>query len=124
MAGDPCSSDLPSALEQQCEKLTRPKCTVLFRQGEKASGMFVLFSGKVTLGFELDTPERSCGPGALMGFYSAITGHNYGMTATVTEDAELGFLSRQTLGSLLHEHPELCEQLLTILSEGKPMLMK
>ena len=124
MAVNSCSADLQSVLEQRCERITRPKCTVLFRRGEKASGMFVLFSGKVTLGFGLDAANRSCGPGALVGCYSAITGHNYGMTATVTEDAELGFLSGQVLDSLLHERPELCQQLLTILAEGKPMLFK
>lgn len=77
MAGASCSADLQSALEQHCERITRPKYTVLFRRGEKALGMFLLFSGKVTLGFGLDASERSCGPGALVGFSSAITGHDY-----------------------------------------------
>ena len=37
------------------------------------------------------------------------------MTATVADDAELGFISSQELRSLLREEPELCQQLLTIL---------
>jgi hypothetical protein len=39
------------------------------------------------------------------------------MTATVTEDAELGFWSPEALDSLLHNHPDLCRQLLVILGE-------
>jgi CRP-like cAMP-binding protein len=37
------------------------------------------------------------------------------MTATVTGDAELGFLTTQVLESLLREHPEFCRELLEIL---------
>ena len=32
------------------------------------------------------------------------------------DDAELGFVTSQALDSLLREHPELCQQLLAILS--------
>jgi CRP-like cAMP-binding protein len=39
------------------------------------------------------------------------------MTATVTDDAELGFLTTQALESLLRKDPELCRQLLKILSD-------
>ena len=38
------------------------------------------------------------------------------MTGTVTEDAELGFLSPKALVSLLRKQPELRQHLLTILS--------
>jgi hypothetical protein len=119
MAGTSRSADLQSALEQKCERITKPKSTVLFRRGEKASGMFVLFSGKVTLEFGLDAPNRSCAPVALLGLSSGITGHNYSMTATVTEDAELGFLDVQTLKALLLGRSELIQRLLTMLAEKK-----
>ena len=39
------------------------------------------------------------------------------MTATVTEDAELGFCSARALNVLLQERPHLCKQLLAILAE-------
>jgi CRP-like cAMP-binding protein len=38
------------------------------------------------------------------------------MTATVTEDAEVGFISMKALRELLGSRPEFCQQLLTILS--------
>jgi CRP-like cAMP-binding protein len=118
MAGDTPSANLQASLEQGCEKVRRPRFTVLFRRGDKASGMFVVLSGTVSLGFGVNSAfDRSYGPGALVGLPSTLTRRNYCMTATVTEDAELGFWSPEALDSLLHSHPDLCRQLLVILGE-------
>ena len=118
MAGDIPSANLQASLEQRCEKVRKPRFTVLFRRGDKASGMFVVLSGKVSLGFGVNSAfDRSHGPGALVGLPSTLTRRNYCMTATVTEDAELGFWSPEALDSLLHNRPDLCRQLLVILGE-------
>ena len=80
--------------------------------------MFVVLSGKVSLDLGADsTVGRSYGAGTLVGLPSTLTRHNYSMTATVAEDAELGFWSPDALGTLLHKHPELCQPLLLILGE-------
>lgn len=50
-----------------------------------------------------------------MGLPSTLTRNNYSMTATVTEDAELGYWSPDALDSLLRKHPDLCQPLLAIL---------
>jgi|SRR5208283_2205538 len=118
MAGHIAPLNLQLALEQRCEKVCKPRFSVLFRRGEKAFGMFVVLSGKVTLDFEVDSPlARSYGSGALLGLPATVTRRSYSMTATVTEDAELGFLTAEALDSLLHERPALCQQLLAILAE-------
>ena len=118
MTGDPPSVNLQAALEQGCERVCKPRSTVLFRRGDKTSGMFVVLSGKVSLGFGVDSAfDRSYGPGALLGLPSTLTRRNYCMTATVTEDAELGFWSPEALDSLLHNHPDFCQQLLVTLGE-------
>jgi len=39
------------------------------------------------------------------------------MTATVIEDAELGFLPPQVLNSLMKSNPDFCQELLKLLSE-------
>jgi CRP-like cAMP-binding protein len=94
MAGDTTSANLQTILEQRCEKVRKPRFTVLFRHGDRASGMFVVLSGKVSVGFGDNSAfDRSYGPGALVGLPSTLTGRNYCMTATVTEDAELAFWS-------------------------------
>ena len=110
--------ELQFALEQRCEKVCKPRFSALFRRGEKASGIFVVLSGKVSLDFGVDSPLARCyGSGALLGLLATVTRRSYSMTATVTEDAELGFLTAEALDSLLPERPVLCQQLLAILAE-------
>lgn len=111
--------DLQAALQACCEKFNEPKQTVLFRRGEAAFGMFLVLEGKVSLDFGVDSSNplnRAYGPGALVGLPATLTGHNYSMTATVTEDAEVGFISIKALQNLLRTRPEFCQQLLAILS--------
>lgn len=111
--------DLHEALQKRCEKVKRTRLTVLFRRGQAPFGMFLVITGAIRLDFGVDVPNalnNIYGPGALVGLPATITGRNYSMTATVTDDAELGFLSCKTVKSLLGEQPEICEQLLKILS--------
>lgn len=109
---------LQTVLEQQKQRVRKSKRAVLFRRGEKAFGMFVVLSGKVSLDFGVDSPfARSYGSGALVGLPATLTGRNYSMTATVTEDAELAFWPTQALDSLLRKRPDFCRQLLVILGE-------
>jgi CRP-like cAMP-binding protein len=118
MTSEPASAYLRYILEQRSEKIRKPKSTVLFRRGDKASGMFVILSGKVSLDLGVDSVVgRSYGAGALVGLPSTLTRQNYSMTATVAEDAEVAFLSPEGLESLLIEHPDLCHPLLVILGE-------
>lgn len=112
------ADDPQEILERQSTKLSRPASTVLFRRGESAAGMFVVLSGKVSLDLGFDCRLARCyGPGAVVGLPSTLTRHNYSMTATVQEDAELGFWSPEALDSLLRNRPDLCRPLLAILGE-------
>jgi CRP-like cAMP-binding protein len=115
MADDSATANLQVVLEQCSKRISKPAGTVLFRCGEKASGMYVVLSGRVSLEAGDWTLAYTYGPGALVGLPSTITRRNYTMTATVTEDAELGLLSPEELDSILHDRPELCHQLLMIL---------
>ena len=109
---------LQAVLEQQGQTIRKPKESVLFRRGEKPSGVFVVLRGKVSLDFGVDSAfARSYGPGALVGLPAALTGRNYAMTATVIEDAELVFWTPDALTSLLRNRPDLCRELLGIFGE-------
>lgn len=110
--------DLPTFLEQHCVRINKAKSTVLFHRGEKAFGVFLVLSGRVSLDAGIDQiPARSYGAGALVGLPATLTKRDYSMTATVTEDAELGFLPSQTLDLLMQNDPDVCQALLTLLSE-------
>lgn len=118
MAGYSVRSCLQITLEKQGERIRKSKSDVLFRRGEQGRGMFLVLSGKVTLDFGVDSAfARTYGPGALVGLPATLTRQNYSMTATVTEDAELGFWSFQALDSLLMQNPGFCQELLAILGE-------
>jgi CRP-like cAMP-binding protein len=118
MADDTASVNLLYVLKQRSEKIHMPRSTVLFRRGDKASGMFVVLSGKVSLDLGVDSAlGRTCGPGGLVGLPSTLTRRDYSLTATVTEDAELGFWSPDALDSLLRNRPDLCQPLLALLGE-------
>jgi len=118
MTAETASAHLRYILEQQSEKVRKPKSSVLFRRGDKASGMFIVLSGKVRLDLGVDSAlSHTCGEGALVGLPSTLTRRDYSMTATVTEDAELGYWTPEGLESLLREQPDLCHPLLLILGE-------
>jgi CRP-like cAMP-binding protein len=52
-----------------------------------------------------------------VGLPASLSDSAYSLTAEVSEDAELVFLSRQRLLDLLREKPELCFQVMSILTE-------
>ncbi len=113
---DMLESRLLDILAQQSERVTKPASTVLFRRGDSAKGMFVILSGKVKVDPGVDSVHcRSHSSRDVVGLYSALTGREYAMTATVTDDAELGFWSLEALDSLLRRRSELCRPLLAIL---------
>ena len=118
MTSEAASAHLRYMLEQSTEKIRKARSSVLFQRGDEAFGMFLVLSGRVSLDLGVDSLlARSYGAGALVGLPSTLTRQSYSMTATVTEDAELGFLSPEGLESLLLEHPDLCQPLLAILAE-------
>jgi len=79
----------------------------------------------VRLDFGVDTPlTHFYGPGALVGLPATLTKLPYSLTATVTENAELGFLSSEVLDLLLRNDPALCRELLTVLGEETVELKK
>ena len=118
------SNDLLGVLEACSQRMFQPKSTVLFRRGEKASGMFAVLGGRVSLDFGVDSRSAQFyGPGALVGLPATLTRSNYSMTATVAEDATLGYLPREVLEPLLRNNPSLTQELLVILGE-KTLEMK
>ena len=112
-------TELSAVLERCCERVYKKRRTVLFHRGHPTFGMFLVLEGKVRLDFGVDGTSPltgTFGPGALVGLPATLTGRTYSMTATVTDDAVLGFISRGRLKALLYEHPELGQHLLAVLS--------
>jgi len=81
-------------------------------------GAFLVLNGQVSLsvGDEGLFPQ-DCVNGALLGLPATLSKGVYCMTATVMEDAELGFLPSQVLESLMQTNPDVSRALLKLLSE-------
>jgi CRP-like cAMP-binding protein len=119
MARYSAPADLNGLLLQRCEKVQKIRHTILFKRGQLCFGMFLVLRGTVSLDFGVDGSSplnKAYGPGALIGLPATLTGRTYSMTATVTDDAELGFVSSEALKALLHEQPQACQELLTMLT--------
>ena len=113
-----CTTPFSLALSDLGERIFRPKFSVLFRRGDRASGIFVVISGEVSLDFEANGAAiRRYGSGTLVGLPSTLTRRPYAMTATVTRDAELRFWSPEAFDTLLRNNPEFYPELLLILGE-------
>lgn len=110
--------NLQAALENGPERMSKRNGAVLFRRGDTAHGMYMVLAGKVSLDFGVDSSiARGYGRGALVGLPATLSGRTYSMTATVTEDAVLGYWSRNALECLLRERPQYYRELLDILGE-------
>lgn len=110
--------NLMSVLEHDARKSNRPQSSVLFQRGENAFGIFLVLSGKVKLDLGVDNGHGYCyGRGALLGLPETLTKSHYNMTATVIQDAEIGFIASTDLRTLLNKSRALCSQLLTLLNQ-------
>ena len=114
------NEELRAALEPLAVKMSRARNTLLFRRGDAPSGIFLIYSGIVKLGLdELDgaLPSRMLGPGGLVGLPATMSGDPYSLSAEVTQDAELGFVSRKAFLHLLRQNAALSFLVIQMLSE-------
>ena len=100
--------------------LERARGTYLFRHEDPVTGVFLIAEGAIRLGLDgnpASFPWRELGPGSLVGLPATLSDSCYSLTAEVLEDSRLIFLSRQRLLALLRQKPELCFQVMTVLTE-------
>jgi len=114
------ADELRSQLEHVAGTLLRPRGSVLFVRGDPGTGVYLVRRGLVVLSLGSGAPKRLArrlGPGSLIGLPAALSGKTYSLTAEVSEDAELGFISREAFLEILRQDPSLCFHVMDILSE-------
>ena len=112
--------DLKAHLITTGRSIERARGTYLFRRGEPVTGIFLIVEGVVRLGLDgnpASFPSREVGLGSVVGLPATLSDSSYSLTAEVVEDCRLTFLSRQNLLDLLRQKPELCFQVMSILTE-------
>jgi CRP/FNR family transcriptional regulator len=100
---------------------TCPKGTVLFREGQAARGIFLLCEGRVRISICSESGShmtvRVAGPGEVLGLSAAVCGDRYGVTAEALESVQVAAVRRKDLLHFLHEHRDVCLQVVNLLSE-------
>jgi CRP/FNR family transcriptional regulator, cyclic AMP receptor protein len=100
---------------------TCPKGTVLFREGQPARGVFLLCEGRVRLSLCSESGRRMtvrvAGAGEVLGLSAAVSSGRYEVTAEALEGVQVAAVSRKDLLRFLHEHCDVCLQVVNLLSE-------
>jgi CRP/FNR family cyclic AMP-dependent transcriptional regulator len=91
------------------------KGTVLFREGDSGSEMYIILAGALRVSKQVGNIERTLavlGPGEFVGEMAILTGENRSATATVEEDARLVPIDGAMLETLVARSPEVAVRLL------------
>jgi len=120
------SSQIPfSAPPHLCEVLevigaesTAAPGSFLFHRGDNCQGVFVIKSGRVRLSMETHRPamERTAWAGSVLGLPATMSGKPYSLTAEVIEITKYIFVDGYKVRDTLARNPELCFEVLGLLS--------
>lgn len=114
------SEDVRSVLDSMASTVTSPKNTVIFTQGDAPVGIYVIRRGSVRLTVRAGDSEilmRIAQPGSVLGLPGVLSNKPYSLTARVTQNCELGFVTADRLIQLVRDNPTLGLQVLQLLSE-------
>jgi len=117
--------DLPSETSRDFDALksttSRPRGTMLFREGQPARGIYVLCDGRAKLSVCSESGKRMtfriAGPGEILGLSAALAGTPHEVTAELLDNAQVAAVRRRDLLRFLHEHREACLQVVNLLSQ-------
>jgi len=98
-----------------------PRGTVLFREGQSARGIYLIVEGRVRLTVCSESGRRmvlrTASSGEILGLSAALAGRLYEITAEAIENVEVAEIRRKDLLHFLHEHCDICLQVVNLLSE-------
>ncbi|MGA2539519.1 MAG: cyclic nucleotide-binding domain-containing protein [Terracidiphilus sp.] len=112
--------ELIDGLEGQSTGICCVEETVLFRQGDPPSGIYILKSGSVTL--TMTSPANSealslgARPGSLLGLPAVIGEAPYTLTAVAHPGAHLSYVPRETFAHIMGHDRALALKILRVLA--------
>ncbi len=113
--------ELRKALEPLATTVCKKKGAVLFREGQKPNGVYVIRAGQVELSVRATTDgaaaPRIAGPGAVIGLPGNISGKAFSLTAKALDECELGFVPRAKFVKLLRSDGQLCLHAVQVISK-------
>jgi CRP-like cAMP-binding protein len=113
----------PALLRKLLERALPLDCTkgrVLFRQGDKPYGLFILRGGEASMTLESESGDvlirTQLAPGSLLGLPALMSGNPYTMSAVAKRRAEVNYVTRKDLSALTLAEPKLALEALRILA--------
>lgn len=99
------------SMEEVSQRSTFPAGAILFVEGQKARGMYLLCSGKVRLTKSSREGKmlilKTARPGEALGLSAAISGENYEVTAEAATPCQVNFVERKRFARMLELHSEV-----------------
>lgn len=114
------TEELRTQLKGISTPVSRGRATVLFKQGDKPLGIYLIEEGKVALHLDCGRrtfPTRVVGRGCVIGLPGTLSGTEYSLTAETLEECKLEFIPRERLLAFLRDNPGQCFQLVELLSK-------
>lgn len=98
-----------------------PRNTILFAEGRPVRGIYLLCDGRAKLSICSDGGKRLtlrvAGPGEVLGLGAALSNTPYEITAELLDTSQIVFIRRKELMKFLREHPDVCMQVVRMLSQ-------
>ncbi|HUH61788.1 MAG TPA: cyclic nucleotide-binding domain-containing protein [Terracidiphilus sp.] len=119
-SGFVAGQELIQALEKHASAVPCDREHTLFRQGDEATGVYILHSGSATLTMHSDSGEVvlriESGPGSLLGLPGLIGNEPYSLTAVAHAGSLVGFVPRDQFLHLMEHNPALSFKVLQVLA--------
>jgi len=112
--------ELVTALQKQAAPIECAADRVLFRQGESATGLYILENGEVTLTMDSLAGESilsiETAAGSLLGLPALAGGQPYSLTAVARAGAKVSFVARDKFTAFMQSYPTLAFKILQVLA--------
>ncbi len=112
--------ELLEELLQRAQPIVLDDNRILFREGERPTGVYIVRTGYVLLtsGSNGETVLRvEAGVGSLLGVPAVIGDKSYSLTAVALEGAEISVMSLEEFVNLMQAEPHFALQVLKVLAE-------
>ena len=114
-------SSLFTALDQVATQLHAQAGDTVFGEGSLCTGIYLIRTGTLRATSQhkdgRDIVNRIVGPGAILGLPAAMCSRSFQFSAVAVEDSELGFLETRALNEFLRVTPDLCMQVVGMMSD-------
>src|SRR3954471_3788368 len=114
------SPELQKVLTHYSKSVMAKSGEILFRESDPVRGIYLVVRGRVELLLHsagLVTLARNAVSGCLLGVPASINRKPYSLTARVSEDTELRFISLENLDKLMKTDTQFTMQLVAMLSD-------